>query len=167
MEHPPAEGRKHRQDLLKGVAFASGEDGNVAGRGPMTTTRHWTVDRFGTDGEHLFTQPFHLGLIGGAHLEPDLARTKARNDAVVCFEDGRARRRGWKTGDDDVARFSHLLGRVCPGGTTIEKWLHGVLIEITDHQVVTVAKHRSGQLAANVSKTDEPNFHSSSLPRDL
>ena len=76
VEDASSQRRENRQDPLERRPFATGEDGDVAGRRPMAAARNGTIDGFGAHRFDELAEPDHFRLVGRRHLQPDLAGPK-------------------------------------------------------------------------------------------
>ena len=157
MQDPLPENRQHRQHALEGRARAAGEDRDVAGRGAVAAAGHRAVHGGGSLLLDARGEPARLGLIGGAHFQPDLSGREAGNHPVGRFQDrGRDRRRG-QAGDDEV----HALGERPrrrgaarpPGG----EGRHALLVQVAHRESHAVAQQVARQLPPHIPKSDEPN----------
>jgi len=103
---------------------------------------------------------FDLGLVGGGHFHPDLGG--ADMGQHFLHHGIRGRRRG-QAGDDNIA-ILHQPGRAFARACAFSgQARHKIGVEIIDRQVHPVAQQAARQFAANVSQSDESNFHGLAL----
>jgi hypothetical protein len=104
-------------------------------------------------------EAFDLGLVGGAHLQPDLPRPKARDDAVLSLHDLADHGGRGQAGDDQVRRLGQHFRRVCPRCALREQSLGDGSIEVAHGQFETVALQAPREFLAYISETDKSDFH--------
>ena len=165
MQDAAPKDRQHGKHPFEHGTLTSGEDGNVAGCGAMASARHRTIDRLGASGRDLGSEARHLGLVGGAHLGPDLAGTKPGKNAVIGFHHSRAGGRRRQACDDDVTSLGHRLRAVAPGGASVDERLCHIRVEVAHRQLDPIAKKTAGKLAADISKTDETDTDHQTVPQ--
>jgi hypothetical protein len=108
VQDAPAHGLERRQGALEVGPRAAGEDRDVARGRAVTAAGDRAVQGGGAALGDQGGQAAHLGLVGGAHLQPNLARRQAREDPVVGFHHRTDRGRRGQAGNDQLHRLGQL-----------------------------------------------------------
>ena len=163
MQDTPAHGGEHRQHRFKCRARAAGENGDIAGFRAVASARHRAFHEQGAARLHQDAQTDHLGVIGGAHFQPDLPRAHRRQKAIGALCHGAAGGGRGQAGDDDIHRVAQRAWAVRRLRPARDKACHQRRIQIADGHFVAIADQTAGQFAADIAEADKSDFHDAYL----
>ena len=150
-----AENRQHRQDTLEGGARAAGEDRDITGGGAVTAAGHRAIHGGGASLLDARGQAPRLGVIGGAHFEPDLAGSEPGEHTIGLLHHlCRDRRRG-QAGDHQIDARGELAGGARRPGATLDQRRHALRVQVPHRELDAVAQQVAGEWAADVAQADE------------